>query len=285
MARRHAHVAGTLVLLGSFAVAYTDVFRWLLTDWQFDGDYSHGLLVVPVAAYLAYERRQLIRDTPLAPSWTGLIILAASLGLLIIGTLASQFLARLSIVTMVIAAVVFLLGWKHLRVLAFPIAFLLLMIPPPEILFNRLTGSLQIVASSFAEQALVGWGIPVYRTGNVLNLPRIQLDVAEACSGIRSLMTLVSFGAVYANYAHRTTWRRWTLVVMTVPIATLANGFRVAGTGLAAHYYGVETATSFFHTFSGLVVFGVALMGLPLVSWCLKFRPPRAGYLTAEQAS
>ena len=284
MAGRHARVVAAVALFSSFAIAYADVFGWLLTDWQFDGDYSHGLLVVPVAAYLAYERRHRIRDTPRNPSWTGLLLLAVSLGLLVIGTLSSQFLARLSIVLTVIASVAFVLGWRHVRVLAFPIAFLLLMIPPPEILFNRLTGSLQLVASSFAEQALVAWGIPVFRAGNVLNLPRLNLDVAEACSGIRSLMTLVTFGVLYAHYAHRSAWRQWVLVLMMVPIATGANALRVAGTGLLAYYYGLDAATSFFHTFSGLVVFIVALGGLPLVSWCLKFHPSRPAWLAPERA-
>ena len=284
MGRSHAHVGAALALAGSFALAYADVFRWLLTDWQLDGDYSHGLVIVPVAAYLAYERRRAARDTPGNPSWTGLIILACSLGLLVVGTLSSQFLARLSIVTTVIATVVYVLGWRHVRVLAFPIAFLLLMIPPPEIVFNRVTGSLQLVASSFAEQVLVGWGIPVFRAGNVLNLPRINLDVAEACSGIRSLTTLVAFGALYGNYALPTTWQRWALIVMTVPVATVANGLRVAGTGLAAYYYGLETATSFFHTFSSLVVFVIALAVLPLVSRCLKWRPPGRAWVATERA-
>jgi|SRR5688572_10522999 exosortase len=284
MGRSHAHVGAALALLGSFALAYADVFRWLLTDWQLDGDYSHGLLIVPVAAYLAYERRHALRDTPRNPSWTGLIILACSLGLLVVGTLSSQFLTRVSIVTTVIAALVYVLGWRHVRVLAFPIAFLLLMIPPPEIVFNRVTGSLQLVASSFAEQVLVGWDIPVFRAGNVLNLPRINLDVAEACSGIRSLTTLVAFGALYGNYALPTAWQRWALIVMTVPIATVANGLRVAGTGLTAYYYGLETATSFFHTFSSLVVFLIALVALPLVSWCLKWRPPGRAWVATERA-
>jgi exosortase len=259
-----------LLLAGSFSYAYWDVLRWLSTDWDVKADYSHGFLVPPVALFLTLERRRQFVDTPKKPSSSGgLLLLGISVGLLVLGTLSSQFLSRISIVLTIAGIVVFMWGWKHLRILAFPIAFLLLMIPPPDLLMNRLTSGLQLVASAMAQRTMTATGIPVFRSGNILTLPYISLDVAEACSGIRSLVSIMTFGILYAYYTERTTWRRLVIVACTIPVATIANGFRVAGTGIAAHWYGAEAATSFFHTFSGLLLFLVVLATLPLFTWAM----------------
>jgi exosortase len=165
------------------------------------------------------------------------------------------FLTRISIVGLVAGTVLFVLGWDHLKVAAFPILFLLLMIPLPAIIFNQIAFPLQLLASRFGEWALQLAHVPVLREGNVMALPNTQLEVAEACSGIRSLISLLTLGIVYGYFMHPSGWVRTTLALATIPVAILANGFRVAGTGIAAYYYGPEAAQGFFHTFSGWLVF------------------------------
>ncbi len=253
---------GIVLAVCSFALLYRDVVYWMVDDWEMRGDFSHGYLIVPLALWLAWERRDALRATPLSPSVSGMIVIVASLFLLAAGTLGVEtFLARLSIVGVIAGAVVFVLGWAHLRLLAFPIGMLLLMIPIPSIIFNRITLQLQFLASTLGERMLLAAQVPVLREGNVIQLPEMSLQVAEACSGIRSLMSLITIAVLYGYYSERIAWRRAVLVLSAVPIAIVMNGLRIAGTGIAARSYGVAAAEGFSHAFSGWLIF-VASLGL-----------------------
>lgn len=252
-----------LVALGAlgvaFALLYRDVVNKLVSDWANDDNYSHGFLIVPVALYFAWERRTALRSAGRNPSVLGLVVVLGSLLTLIAGVLGAElFLSRVSIVGLVAGTTLFVLGWEHLRILALPIAFLLLMIPIPAIIFNQIAFPLQLIASQFGETALNVAGIPVLREGNVMILATTTLEVAEACSGIRSLVSLLTLGIVYGYFTDPRNWMRVLIAASTIPIAIVTNGMRVAGTGIAAHHYGVEAATGFFHTFSGWLVFVVA---------------------------
>jgi exosortase len=263
--------AGVLTLVVAFAVLYRDVVYWLVDDWEMNGDFSHGYLIVPLALWFTWERRAALRAEPVRPATSGLLIIAGSLVLLAAGTLGAEtFLARISIVGTVAGAIVFLLGWRHLRLLAFPVGLLLLMIPIPSIIFNRVTLQLQFFASSLGERMLLLAQVPVLREGNVIELPEMSLQVAEACSGIRSLMSLITLAVLYGYYSERTTWGRVILVLGAAPIAIVANGFRIAGTGIAARSYGVAAAEGFSHTFSGWLVFVCSLGLLVLVHASLR---------------
>jgi exosortase len=252
-------------LLCAFAWAYAEIFSSLVEDWGLNDDYSHGFLVIPVSLYLAYERRASLIAAARRPSWGGLVVLAAGLAMLAVGTFSSQFLARLSIVATVLGTTMFVFGREHARILLFPIGFLLLMIPPPGVLYNQFAFSLQLIASSFGEAVLTTAGVPVFREGNVLALPHISLNVAEACSGIRSLMSLGTMTLLYGYYSVPAMPARVLLVAATLPLAIVTNGLRVAATGLVAHYYGEAAALGFFHTFSGLLVFATAFGALVLL--------------------
>jgi exosortase len=184
------------------------------------------------------------------------------------------FLSRISLIGTLGGMVLFLLGWKHMRILAFPLAFLLLMIPIPAIIFNKIAFPLQLLASQFGEFAISAVNIPVLREGNVLILANTQLEVAEACSGIRSLVSLITLGIVYGYFADSRTWIRTAIVLSTIPVAILSNGARVAGTGMLAHWWGPEAAQGFFHEFSGWVVFIVAFaMILTIQKLIVRFAP------------
>lgn len=279
-----AAAIGGLVL--SFAVLYRQVIDKLVFDWANDGNYSHGFLIVPIALYFVWERRSRLLATQARPSLFGLVVVLGSLATLIAGILGAElFLTRTSMVGLAAGTVLFVLGWQHLRLLAFPLAFLLLMIPIPAIVFNQIAFPLQLLASRFGETTLMAADIPVLREGNLIILANTTLEVAEACSGIRSLVSLVTLGIIYSYFTDHRSWVRVSATLATIPIAIVANGMRVAGTGIAAHYYGEEAATGFFHTFSGWLVFAVAFGMLFVVMQLLqKVTPSRRPPMPAPLA-
>jgi len=259
-------LSAVALLLFGIAIVYWQVFQRLIEAWIVDGNYSHGWLIIPLAGYFAWERRARLAATPVRSSWFGLVVLAGSILVLLAGLYGSElFLTRVALVGTVAGIVLYLYGWAHLRILAFPIAFLLLMIPLPAIVFNKIAFPLQLFASRVGESAISAANIPVLREGNVLILANTQLEVAEACSGIRSLVSLVTLGLVYGYFSDQRFWVRAVIVASTVPIAILANGARVAGTGIAAHYFGPKAAEGFFHEFSGWALFVVAFVMMLVV--------------------
>lgn len=268
-------VAGFLAAV-SFIALYGQVMSGLVSDWATDDNYSHGFIILPFALYFAWERRQRVMTTPVAPALTGLLVVVCGLSLLIVGLLgAERFLTRLSMVTVLIGGLAFVRGWAAVRVLAFPLAFLLLMIPIPAIIFNRIAFPLQLLASEVGETMLSAMAVPVLREGNLIILARTTLEVAEACSGIRSLISLLTLGIVYGYFTDGRMSLRTLIALATVPIAILANGLRVAGTGAAAHYLGEEAAQGFFHSFSGWLMFLVAFMLLfATAQLLLRLLPP-----------
>jgi exosortase len=279
----HGAVAALFV---AFAIVYRDVIAKLLYDWGHDDNYSHGFLIVPIAAYFAWERRQRLLTATRTPSVLGLFVIAGSLLTLIAGVLGAElFLTRISIVGVIAGTVLFVLGWQHLRILTLPIAFLLLMIPIPAIIFNQIAFPLQLLASRFGETALTAAAIPVLREGNVIILANTTLEVAEACSGIRSLVSLLTLGIVYGYFSDSRMWLRTAIALATIPIAIVTNGLRVAGTGIAAHYYGAEVATGFFHTFSGWLVFLLAFAMLVIVMQLFVRMAPRRSEVLSEVAN
>jgi exosortase len=253
-ARRNLWPLVLVVLAGAWL--YSSVAAGLVRDWVNDENYSHGFLIPPLAAYFVWERRARLRALQPRPSMLGLVLLLASLAMLVAGVLGAEFfLSRISLIGAIAGTVLFLAGREWLRVVAFPIAFLLLMVPIPAIVFNQIAFPLQLFASRFGVSAIQLCGVPVLREGNVIILANTSLEVAEACSGIRSLVSLLTLGIVYGYFADSRTWVRVAIAVSTVPIAIVANGLRVAGTGVLAHYVGPDAAQGFFHTFSGWLVF------------------------------
>jgi exosortase len=283
--RSHLWVAG-LVVLAALAATYHEVAAGLVRQWSTDDNYSHGFVVLPLALWFAWERRGALRAVPVGPAYSGLLLLALSLGVFAVGVLGSElFLARLSLIGVVAGLVLFLAGPAHLRLLAFPIAFLLLMIPLPAILFNQIAFPLQLLASGAGAATLELAGVPVLREGNVLVLASTSLEVVEACSGIRSLVSLLTLALVLGHFSLRRSSSRLLLAVAAIPVAIVANAARVAGTGLAAHYWSPEAAQGFFHGFSGWIVFAVAFAALLLIQRVvahLEERKPGPGRVAAQ---
>lgn len=254
-------ITAAVLVLAGLAAIYWQVFVKLIDAWIVDGNYSHGWLIIPIAVYFAWERRDKLAATPLQPSWFGLVVFAFGILVLLAGLMGSEFfLSRVSLIFTLAGIVLFLFGWGHLRILAFPIGFLLLMIPLPAIVFNKIAFPLQLLASQVGESAISAANIPVLREGNVLVLANTSLEVAEACSGIRSLVSLITLGLVFGYFADPRGWVRALIVASTIPVAIVSNAARVAGTGILAHYYGPSAAEGFFHEFSGWIVFVVAFV-------------------------
>lgn len=270
MARRY--VAGALLIGAGLALVYANVLSSLVAQWASDDDYSHGFFVLPLAAFFVWERRGALSATPATPRAAGLLLVAGSLLIYVAGVLGSElFLARVSLLGVLAGSVLYLAGWQHLRILALPIAFLLLMIPLPEIVFNQIAFPLQLLASRLGEAVIAGAGIPVLREGNVLQLPSKALEVVEACSGIRSLVSLLMLGIVLGYFTESRRWARTAIALAAVPIAMVANAARVAGTGLTSEWVSPAAAEGFFHSFSGWLMFVVAFIGLlavqRLIAW------------------
>ncbi|PYX86812.1 MAG: exosortase, partial [Acidobacteria bacterium] len=188
--------AALIVLLVGWI--YLPILARLSSQWWHDPNFSHGFFVPAFSFYVLWEKRGELAALRKKPSWTGLPILISALAILIIGVLGAElFLSRLSLLFVIAGLVVFFLGWRHQKTILFPWAFLLMMIPIPSILFNQITFPLQLLASKLAAHVLPWMGVPVFREGNVIQLPAMALEVAEACSGIRSLLSLATLAIIY----------------------------------------------------------------------------------------
>jgi exosortase len=282
MARSSATAAAAVAV--AIGCLYAGTLASLARHWASDGDFSHGFFVIPLAAYFIWERRQALLAGPVRPSFMGLVVVAASLAVFVAGRFGAElYLTRVSLIGVLAGAVLFLGGWTRLRLAAFPLAFLLLMIPLPSIVFNQITFPLQGIASRAGEAVIFTAGVPVLREGNILHVPGRALEVVEACSGIRSLMSLLMLAIVLGYFTEKRAAARIVIALAAVPIAIVANAARVAGTGLAAYWVSPAAAEGFFHSFSGWMVFVVATAGLIAVQRLLELvRVRRARWLEAR---
>jgi exosortase len=243
---------------------YAPIMAGLVRQWASDENMSHGFFVLPVAAFVVWRRRGELRAIPPVTNWWGFAIVAWGTVQMLLGTLAAQvFIARTAFLVSLVGAVLFLGGPRALRILAFPLLLLLFLFPIPAMLYARLTLPLQIFASASAETALNWIGIPVLRDGNILQLPHERLSVVEACSGIRSLLSLGFLSLVYSYFFDRRVATRWVLLGATLPVAILANAARVTLMGILSEYRS-DLAHGAFHLFEGWMLFVTAL-GLLIV--------------------
>ncbi len=252
-----------LLFLAILGTLYWAILRDLVWDWWDDANYSHGFLVPLLSAFLVWQRRK--EMVALAPrgSWLGLPVLLGGIGALILGQIGAElFLMRSSLILILAGLVLFHGGREIFRVLAFPLAFLFFMVPLPAILFYAITFPLQSLAAQNATWALDLLGVPVLLDGNVIHLSQITLGVTEACSGIRSLISLLALAVAWAHLTLSGVWPGVFLVASAVPITIMANAGRVVSTGLIGQWFGMRYAQGFFHGLSGQVIFLVAFVCL-----------------------
>jgi exosortase len=271
---RWVPLAIIVLLLG---ILYYKVFAKLVFDWYDLPDYSHGFLVPFFSLFLIWDNRVKIRQTPIKPSWAGLPFVILGLLVLVLGIYgADLFLSRISFLILLSGLIWTFFGSTMLKTVSFPICVLLLAIPFPAIVFNQITFPLQLFASRVASTVLPWLGVPVLQEGNVINLPIMPLEVAEACSGIRSLMSLFTLSLFYGYFLERTTLPRVILTLASIPIAVAANAARIVGTGLCVQYWDPDKALGFFHEFSGWVIFVVSLTLLFLLHRLLRLIFPHS---------
>ena len=274
---RNPQLLWGLVLIGVLlALLYYRVLGKLVTDWWEIPDFSHGFLVPPFAAYLLWEKRKSLGSTKIVPTWSGVAVVALGLAVLLLGIYGAElFLSRVSLLILLSGLVLSFGGWQLLKELRFVLLVLLLAIPIPAIVFNQITFPLQILASKAASNLLPLFGVPVLREGNVIELPVMNLEVAEACSGIRSLVSLFTLAVFYGYFLEKSTLRRVVLALASIPIAIAANTVRILGTGLCVQYWDPDKALGFFHEFSGWVMFLVSLGCLYILHRLMSLIPAR----------
>lgn len=285
-------------IASAVVLAYATVLGKLGHDWWTDKNYSHGLLVPFVIGYILWnQRHRFARESQRPAMVVGLAVVSFGLLALWAGTAGAElYLQRTSLMFLFAGTVIYFWGFKLLRLMIVPLFLLWLAIPIPSIIFNKVAFPLQLFASRCAVSAMQLFDIPVLRQGNVIELMPLgaretkKLEVVEACSGIRSLMTLVTLAVVYAYFTHPRDndpgngnktgggfsslktfrfWRSALILFSAVPIAIFTNALRVSGTGILARYYGTKVADGFFHTFSGWVIYIVAFLMLFGVGWVL----------------
>jgi exosortase len=268
-------LAVLICTVGVLAALYFQIFKGLISQWLNDSNFSHGVIVPFFCGWIVWLKRKELAVIPIAPSGFGLVPMILAIVLLTIGNFGAElFTARLSFIFLLAGLVIFLLGWRHFRVLLFAICCMFLMIPIPAIIFNQITLPLQTIAAQLAASILELLGIPVLRQGNVIQLASMPLEVAEACSGIRSLLSLGTLALIFGYICEPVVWKRVVLVVASIPIAVGANAFRIVGTGLAVQFWDAEKALGFFHEFSGWLIFLFAFGALMILQKSLQIHKP-----------
>ena len=262
--------------LGILAVlslwVYWHTLAHLVGQWWHDPNFSHGFFVPLFSGFVVWQQREQLFAVDRKPSWSGIAILFVGLMILLVGQMGAElFLARSSFLLLLAGVVILFFGWKVFAAVLFPWAFLLLMIPIPALLFNQITFPLQLLASKVSAGILPLFGVPILREGNVINLSSMALEVAEACSGIRSLLSLLTLAIIYGYFMDTRHWVRWVLALASVPIAVAANSIRIVGTGLLVQYWDAEKAEGYFHASWGWIIFVVSLLMLyalhALICW------------------
>ena len=252
-------------------ICYAPILYRMGVQWATDENMGHGFFVPVVAGYIAWQRRELLLATPRKTNGWGLFLVVFAAAEALAGTLGAElFTARLAFVIALVGVILYLGGTRWIRILSFPLLLLLFMIPIPAIIYAQLTLKLQMLASQLGEIMISAAGIPVLRAGNTLQLPSQTLDIAEACSGIRSLMSLAFLSLVYAYFADKRVWMRWVLLAATIPIAIGANGVRVAVTGMLSEI-NTKLAQGAYHETEGYIVFVVAMVALLLTHRLISF--------------
>lgn len=258
-------VRASIWLAVLLAICYAPIGQALVRQWLNDEDMGHGLFVPVVALYIAWQKRGELAKAQLQPSNLGILLVIQGALQALAGTLGAElFISRTAIIISIVGCVLYLGGRPALRILGFPLFLLCFMVPIPSIIYNEITFPLQLLASQVAETVLGLIGIPVVRDGNILELPSQRLSVVEACSGIRSLLSLTFLSLVYGFFFDSKPWMKWALFFATIPIAIAANASRVTLTGILSEV-NTELAKGAWHEAEGWLVYVIDLVILVAV--------------------
>ncbi|MDY6989602.1 MAG: exosortase [Thermodesulfobacteriota bacterium] len=251
----------TVILVTSFVIAYFPVWRTLVLTWYGSEQYSHGFLVVPIFIYILLTKKDKLSETPVQPSLWGLgLVILSSLLYLFAHFAEIVTVSSCSIVLLLIGIVVYLYGARMLKELAFPLFFLLFMIPIPSQIYATLTIPLQLFVSKASAWLAMLWGVPLYREGNIIHLPDRSMQIVQACSGLRSMASLLALSVLLAYFMLRSNLLRVALFLSGIPTAIIVNIVRVLLLVVVFHYCNLDLTARALHTVFGLFIFLLALL-------------------------
>ncbi|WP_321495903.1 exosortase [uncultured Desulfobacter sp.] len=254
-------IVQTVLIAAAFVVLYWSTLKDLIGDWFIDPNFSHGFLIPFVAGYMVWYRQNQLRQLPCKSSISGVFIIIFGMMVYMAGNLGAElFLMRTSIIITLAGIITFSLGTAILKALIVPLCYLIMMIPIPAIIWNKIAFPLQLFAAGISSETISMIGIPVFREGNILHLANTSLEVVDACSGIRSLTSLLALTGAFSFLSHVCLWKKWVIFLSAIPIAVAVNVVRLTITGMLAAWVGPEAAHGFLHDLSGLIVFGTALI-------------------------
>ena len=254
------------ILTAVFLFVYQKAVLKLISDWSTDPNFSHGFLIPFVALYMIWYKKTELEQIKSKPSLAGIVIIIFGMMIHMAGTLGAElFLMRFSMIITLSGIIIYFCGYEIFRKILVPIAYLIMMIPIPSILWNQVAFPLQLFSAQISAQAINLLNIPVFREGNILHLANTSLEVVDACSGIRSLTSLLALTGAFAFLAPVSIFKKWGLFFSAIPIAVAVNVIRLTITGAMAAWIGPETAHGFLHDMSGLIIFGAALILVYLV--------------------
>jgi exosortase len=250
-------------VLPLFAVMYCRIVPDMVNDWLHDENYSHGFIVPIIAGYFLWQRWPDLKNKNVEPSNMGLVVIVWGLLQLLIAWFGTEyFTMRSSLIVLLAGMTLYLFGREVLKGMALPLGYLIFMVPIPYIIYDAVAFPLKLFVTKVSVAILKIMGVVVLREGNIIMFPSTTLEVADACSGIRSLLSLLAIAVAYSFVMKTSNVRRWAIVLSAVPIAVSANALRVVITGILAQWWGAKAAEGFFHEFAGMVIFILAMVML-----------------------